>query len=203
MNNLYRHIAIEGNIGAGKTTLAKLLAQRLNARFLPEQFEDNSFLLPFYEDPKRYAFTVELSFLEERFRQMKEASEKEGVFVSDYLWEKSLVFGRVNLAGEELRLFERIYGVMAEQMPVPDLVIYLHRGPDRLLGQISRRGRDFERKIPADYLAKVAAGYRDFFASEKRMPVLWISNDFGAEALATEVFNLIGKQYSNGLHLIP
>jgi len=113
------------------------------------------------------------------------------------------VFARVNLAGEELRLFERIYNVMAESMAVPDLVIYLHCGPDRLMGQISRRGRGFERKIPVEYLAKVAAGYRDFFASEKRMPVLWLNNDYGAEALSAKVFNMIGKQYSAGLHLIP
>ncbi len=203
MSMLYRHIAIEGNIGAGKTTLGKLLSDRLGARFLPEHFEDNSFLLPFYEDPKRYGLTVELSFLEERFRQVQEASKKEGMLVSDYLWEKSLVFARVNLSGEELRLFERIYNVMAEQLPVPDLVIYLHRHSDRLLGQITRRGRDFERKIPVEYLAKVSAGYRDFFASEKRMPVLWLNNDYGPEALAQEVFNLLGKQFEKGLHHIP
>lgn len=203
MNVNYRHIAIEGNIGAGKTTLAKKLSERLNARFVPEHFEDNSFLSPFYKDPIRYGFILELSFLEDRFSQMKEAYSKDEIFVSDYLWEKSLVFAKVNLKGEELRLFERIYNVMAEAMPVPDLVIYLHRGPDRLLGQISRRGRDFESKIPADYLTKVSAGYRDLFASENRMPVLWMSNDYGPDALASEVFNLLDKRYSMGLQLIP
>lgn len=203
MTSLYRHIAIEGNIGAGKSTLAKLLSERLHARFLPEMFEDNPFLENFYADPDRYGFTVELSFLEERFRQVKEAAKKEGIFVADYLWEKSLVFARVNLAGEELRLFERIYHVMASQMKLPDIVIYLHRPAERLLHQINRRGRDFERNIPTEYLGKVAAGYRDFFASEKRMPVIWLHNDLGPEALADEVIKLLGKQFMNGLHHNP
>ncbi|MEO5642114.1 MAG: deoxynucleoside kinase [Bacteroidia bacterium] len=202
MDNLYKYIAIEGNIGAGKSTLAKLLADRTSARYLPENFEDNSFLHSFYEDPKRYGFTLELAFLEERFRQIREASAKEGLLVSDYFWEKSLVFGRVNLSGEELRLFERIYNVLAGQLPVPDLVIYLHRPPERLLAQINRRGREFEKSIPQEYLGKVGAGYRDFFASEKRMPVLWLTNDYGPEALLQEVLSLLNKSYAKGLHLI-
>ncbi len=203
MDRLYQYIAIEGNIGAGKSTLAKLLAERTGARYLPENFADNPFLHSFYEDTKRYAFTLELAFLEERFRQIREASVKEGALVSDYFWEKSLVFGRVTLSGEELRLFERLYHVLVSQLPVPDLVIYLHRPPERLLAQISRRGRNFEQAIPHEYLAKVAAGYRDFFASEKRMPVLWLTNDYGPEALLQEVLNLIKKPYSQGLHLLP
>lgn len=201
MDNLYKYIAIEGNIGAGKSTLAKLLAERSDARYLPENFEDNPFLHSFYKDTKRFAFTLELAFLEERFRQIREASAKEGLLVSDYFWEKSLVFGRINLAGEELRLFERLYNVLADQLPVPDLVIYLHRPPERLLAQINRRGRQFEQTIPHEYLAKVGAGYRDFFASEKRMPVLWLTNDYGPEALLQEVLTLTKKQFSNGLHL--
>ena len=203
MNSLYRHIAIEGNIGAGKSTLAKLLSDRINARFLPEHFEDNPFLEDFYIDPKRYGFTVELSFLEERFHQIREAVKKEGILVSDYLWEKSLVFARVNLSGEELKLFERIYQVMAAQMKLPDLIIYLHRTPEKLLHQIERRGRNFERTIPAEYLGKVAAGYRDLFSSENRMPVLWLDKELGPEALTDEVFKLINRRFINGLHLNP
>ncbi len=201
--NQYRHIAIEGNIGAGKTTLATLLSRRLNACFLPENFGDNPFLTSFYEDPGRFAFSVELSFLEDRFRQVKEASKKEGVLVSDYLWEKSLVFARINLAGEELRLFERIYSVLGAQLTVPDLVLYLHRPPEKLLRRISLRGREFEKNIPADYLGKVGAGYRDYFASEKRMPVIWLDNDLGPEALAQEALKLLRKRFAPGLHVNP
>jgi deoxyadenosine/deoxycytidine kinase len=203
MKSLYKHIAIEGNIGAGKSTLAKLLSERLSATFLPEQFEDNPFLENFYSDPKRFAFTVELSFLEERFRQVRQAVKKSEILVADYLWEKSLVFARVNLSGEELRLFERIFQIIADQMLLPDIVIYLHRPAEKLLHQINRRGRDFEKNIPPEYLGKVAAGYRDLFASEKRMPIIWLDNDLGQEALADEVLKLLDKQFINGLHRNP
>ncbi len=199
----YKHIAIEGNIGAGKSTLAKLLAERTGARYLPEHFEDNAFLHSFYEDQNRYAFPLELSFLEERFRQIKEATLKNEPLISDYLWEKSLVFARVNLSGEELRLFERIYTVLSSQLPVPEIVIYLHRPTERLLAHIERRGRGFEQNIPQEYLAKVGAGYRDFFAAEKRMPVIWLTNDYGPEALLNEVTGLLRKQFDKGLHIIP
>jgi deoxyguanosine kinase len=199
----YQYIAIEGNIGAGKTTLTKLLAQRLNARFMPEQFEDNPFLHNFYEDKDRYGLSAELSFLEERFRQVKEAVNEPKVIVSDYLWEKSLVFARINLKGEELRLFERIYQVMSDQLRMPDVVFYLHRPIEKLIKQIGARGRDFEKNIAPDYLSKVALGYQHYFASEKRMPVIWIDNDLGPEALASHVENLLKKPFSGGLHMNP
>lgn len=199
----YKFIAIEGNIGAGKSTLAKMLAAQTGAVYLPEHFEDNSFLPSFYKDPACYAFPLELSFLEERFRQVSEVSKKRIPIVSDYLWEKSLVFARVNLSGEELRLFERIYSIISGQLAHPDLIIYLHRAPERLLAHINRRGRDFEQNIPQEYLAKLGAGYRDFFVSEKRMPVLWLNNDYGPDALLQSVTSLLRKQFSPGLHLIP
>lgn len=203
MNELgYKYIAIEGNIGAGKSTLAQLLSERLNSTFLPEQFAENPFLRDFYIDPLRYGFSVELSFLEERFRNVKHALSLGKPVVADYLWEKSLVFARVNLKGAEMQLFERLYGVLAASIPVPDLVIYLHRSHETLHRQISKRGRDFEKNISPDYLQRVGSGYQHFFSAEKRMPVLWVDHELGPEALVSAVLKLIEKPYSNGLHVL-
>ncbi len=198
----YRYIAIEGNIGAGKSTLAKLLAARMQHEYMPEHFQDNPFLHSFYASPERYALSVELAFLEERFRHVRDAVTDDKWIIADYLWEKSLVFARVNLKGEELKLFERIYHHLTTQLPVPDLVIYLHLPSERLLKQIAGRGRDFEQKIPAEYLRDVASGYRDYFASERRFPVLWLNHDLGPEALAQYVARLMDRKFPPGLNMI-
>lgn len=198
----YKYIAIEGNIGAGKSTLAQLLAERTNAVFLPEQFEENPFLRDFYQDPERFGFTVELSFLEERYRNVKQALSAGQPVVADYLWEKSLVFARINLKGAELQLFERLYSVLAGTIPVPDLVIYLHRSYETLHRQINRRGREFEKAISPEYLQKLGAGYQHFFAREHRMPVLWVDHELGPEALTSLVLKLIKQSFGKGLHII-
>ncbi|MBI3509163.1 MAG: deoxynucleoside kinase [Bacteroidetes bacterium] len=202
MKNL-RYIAIEGNIGAGKSTLAEMLARRTGSVYVREQFEDNPFLGDFYSDMERYAFAAELSFLEERLRNVRDAIKRNESVVADYFWEKSLVFARVNLKGEELKLFERISSSFSVQAKIPDIIVYLHRPAEKLLKHINKRGREFEQQIAKEYLAKVAAGYSSFFAAEKRMPVLWINNELGPEALTQHVLNLVQKNYSPGLHLIP
>jgi deoxyguanosine kinase len=198
----YKYIAIEGNIGAGKTTLAQLLADRNKTAFLPEQFDENPFLRDFYTNPDRFGFTVELSFLEERFRNVRHCLNSNKLVTADYLWEKSLVFARVNLKGAELQLFERIYSVLAASIPVPDLVIYLHRSHETLHRQIEKRGRDFEKNISSEYLQKVGAGYQHFFSAERRMPVLWVNHELGPEALCSFVQNLMEKDWKPGMHLI-
>jgi deoxyadenosine/deoxycytidine kinase len=198
----YKYIAIEGNIGAGKTTLAQLLADRNKTAFLPEQFDENPFLRDFYTNPDRFGFTVELSFLEERFRNVRHCLNSNELVTADYLWEKSLVFARVNLKGAELQLFERIYSVLAASIPVPDLVIYLHRSHETLHRQIEKRGRDFEKNISSEYLQKVGAGYQHFFSAERRMPVLWVNHELGPEALCSFVQNLMEKDWKPGMHLI-
>lgn len=198
----YKYVAIEGNIGAGKSTLASLLAERTGAVFLPEQFDENPFLRDFYLDKERYGFTVELSFLEERFRNVKQALAAGKPVVADYLWEKSMVFARVNLKGAELQLFERLYQVLAASIPVPDLVIYLHRSSETLHRQIAKRGRDFEKAISPEYLQQIGAGYQQFFSRENRMPVLWINHELGPEALAAAVLRLMEQSFTKGLHVI-
>lgn len=198
----YKYIAIEGNIGAGKTTLAQLLAERNKTAFLPEQFDENPFLREFYSNPERFGFTVELSFLEERFRNVRHCLSQNKLVTADYLWEKSLVFARVNLKGAELQLFERIYSVLAASIPVPDLVVYLHRSHETLHRQIEKRGRDFEKNISSEYLQKVGAGYQHFFSGERRMPVLWVNHELGPEALCSFVQNLMEKEWKTGMHLI-
>lgn len=202
MNSTYKYIAVEGNIGAGKSTLAQMLAERTGASFLPEQFEENPFLRDFYNDKERYGFTVELSFLEERFRNVKHALAMGKPVVADYLWEKSMVFARVNLKGAELQLFERLYQVLAGSIPVPDLVIYLHRSHETLHWQIARRGRDFEKGIHPEYLQQIGAGYQQFFSKENRMPVLWINHEMGPEALTAAVLKLMEQSFGKGLHVI-
>lgn len=198
----YKYIAIEGNIGAGKSTLARILADRTNSIFLPEQFEENPFLREFYEKPDRYALSVELSFLEERFRNVKQTLLAGKPVIADYLWEKSLVFARINLKGAELQLFERIYHVLAASIPVPDLVIYLHRSYETLHRQINKRGREYEKAISPAYLQQVGAGYQHFFAKEHRMPVLWVEHELGPEALASFVMQLSEQSFGKGLHVI-
>lgn len=202
MSSPYKYIAIEGNIGAGKSTLAHMLAERTCALFLPEQFEENPFLRDFYLDKDRYGFSVELSFLEERFRNVKHALATGKPVVADYLWEKSMVFARVNLKGAELQLFERLYQVLAASIPVPDLVIYLHRSHETLHRQIEKRGRDYEKAILPEYLQQIGAGYQQFFSKEKRMPVLWVNHEMGPEALTAAVLKLLEQSFAKGLHVI-
>ncbi|MGL4598477.1 MAG: deoxynucleoside kinase [Bacteroidia bacterium] len=199
----HTYIAIEGNIGAGKSTLAQHLVTETGAVFMPERFEDNPFLPLFYKNQERYAFTVELSFLEDRVQQVMQCIQNEQVVVSDYLWAKSLVFARVNLKGEELQLFERLYAVMTKSLPKPDVIIYLHRNTDHLLGHIGKRGRDYEQEIQVAYLERVEKAYRDYFQAEREIPVLWLTKpETEPYLLFQRTKVLLKSQFSPGLHEI-
>jgi deoxyguanosine kinase len=207
MHQPYKYIAIEGNIGAGKTTLSRFLAHKTAANLVLEEFADNPFLANFYSNPDRYSFPLELSFLEERFRQQAGALQDQNErLVADYLWEKSYVFASVNLSGPEFELFQRFYKLLAGQLRHPDLVIYLHRSTDRLKKQIGERGRSYEQNIPAEYLEKVSAAYRRFFEEEQRMPVLWIAeNDelpLDPERSGEHILKLISGNWTPGFHQI-
>lgn len=183
----YNYIVIEGNIGAGKTTLASMIARDHNAKLILERFADNPFLPKFYSDPSRYSFPLELSFLADRYRQLKEELVEQDLFrsftVADYYFMKSLVFSSQTLEQDEFSLYRQIFYIIYSSLPKPDLYVYLHVPPERLLKNIAARGRDYERSITAEYLSGIQESYFNFFRQnpENRYLVLNVSGiDFVA-----------------------
>ena len=186
-NTKYNYIVIEGNIGAGKTTLASMIARDYNAKLILERFADNPFLPKFYNDPSRYSFPLELSFLADRYRQLKEELVEPDLFksftVADYYFMKSLVFSSKTLEQDEFSLYRQIFYIIYSSLPKPDLYVYLHVPPERLLKNIAMRGREYEKSITADYLSGIQESYFTFFRQNKenRYLVLDVSNiDFVA-----------------------
>ncbi len=178
LDEKYSYIAIEGNIGAGKTTLAKMIADEFNARLVLERFADNPFLPKFYEDKERFALPLEMSFLADRYQQLSDDIAQYDLFknlvVSDYYIFKSLIFSQVTLQKDEYALYRRIFDVMYKEIAKPDLYIYLHQNTDRLLQNIKKRGRDYEQNIQAGYLDKIHKGYFNFIKSEQNLNTLII-----------------------------
>ena len=177
MTNLY-HIAIEGVIGVGKTSLAERLAKALDARLVLEEFEENPFLGSFYTDRKRYAFQTQLFFLLSRYRQFQDLRQTDlfsKLLVTDYMFQKDRLFAYLNLDENEMGLYDRIAGMMEETTSHPDLVIYLQADTDRLLYNIRKRGRDFESGINADYIAALNQVYNEYFFRYKATPLLIIN----------------------------
>jgi deoxyguanosine kinase len=176
--NQYNYIAIEGNIGAGKTTLTNKLAEDFNAKMVLERFADNPFLPKFYEDQSRYAFPLEMSFLADRYQQISDDLAQFDLFkdfvVADYHIFKSLIFAKVTLAEDEFRLYKTMFDIIYKEMPKPDLYIYLYQNTERLLQNIKLRGRSYEQEIPAEYLEKINSGYLDYIKSQKDLNVLII-----------------------------
>jgi deoxyguanosine kinase len=162
----YHFITIEGNIGAGKTTLAHLLARHYNARLVLEQFADNPFLPKFYENPHQYAFPLELFFMAERYKQLKELIYTKDLFqnvtVSDYLFTKCLLFAKVNLPEEEFRLYQRLFEIIHQQLVQPEIVVYLHRPVSKLQENIKKRNRSYEQAIPDEYLFNIQQTYTHY-----------------------------------------
>lgn len=163
----YNYIVIEGNIGAGKTTLASMIAKDYNAKLILERFADNPFLPKFYNDPSRYSFPLELSFLADRYRQLKEELVEQDLFrnftVADYYFIKSLVFASQTLEKDEFTLYRQIFHIIYGSLPKPDLFVYLHVPPERLLKNIALRGREYEKSITAEYLTGIQESYFTFF----------------------------------------
>ena len=176
------YIVIEGNIGAGKTSLSKMIAKEYNAKLILEQFDDNPFLPKFYKEPDKYSFQLELSFLAERYQQLNKELTSRDLFktftVADYYFMKSLIFARATLKEDEYNLYRQIFDIIYKSIPKPDLYIYLHIDVNNLANNIAKRGRDYEKAINQEYLLKLQEGYFDFFKQQNDITYLIIdSND--------------------------
>lgn len=173
--NDYNYIAIEGNIGAGKTSLANKIAQDFNAKIILERFADNPFLPKFYKSPERYAFTLEMSFLADRYQQISDDLSQLDLFkdfmVSDYDVNKSLIFSKVTLPEDEFRLYRKLFYQVYKDIAKPDLYVYLYQNTERLQANIKKRGRNYEKDIKDDYLEKINTGYLEFLKSQPEMNV--------------------------------
>ena len=206
-NMQYNFICIEGNIGVGKTSLAEKIAADCNARLVLETFANNPFLPKFYKEPTKYAFPLELFFLAERYRQIKQLREQD-IFldftVSDYFFIKSRLFAQNNLTEDELQLFYSLFDIMLANLPKPSLLIYLHADIQYLQKNIKRRDRTYEQDIADCYLLKIQKKYLDFFKKQNDFPVLiidvtnaeFVQNDL----VYQKIFSAIKKSYPIGLH---
>lgn len=172
----YNYIAIEGNIGAGKTTLATKIAEQYNGKLILERFEDNPFLAKFYENQEKYAFPLELSFLAERYQQLKRELASQELFtaftISDYFLNKSLIFSRKTLNDDEYQLFITLFNIMNANLPRPDLLVHLLVSTNRLQSNIRNRGRDYEQRIPDEYLEKIQESYLDYLKQQPQLRIL-------------------------------
>jgi deoxyadenosine/deoxycytidine kinase len=177
----YNYIAIEGNIGAGKTSLATKISEQYNAKLILEQFADNPFLPKFYENPDQYAFPLELSFLASRYHQLKDELSRQDLFknftISDYFINKTLIFAQKTLQKDEFALFTKLFYIINTTLPKPDLLVYLFLNIDNLKRNINKRGRDYEKNMELDYLAKIQEGYFNFIKSQQNMRILIIDTN--------------------------
>ena len=173
LSEKYNYIAIEGNIGSGKTSLTKMISDEFNAKIILERFADNPFLPKFYEDKERYAFPLEMSFLADRHQQLSDDLAQFDLFknfiVSDYYIFKSLIFAQVTLQKEEYILYRKMFDIMYKEITKPDLYIYLYQNTEQLLQNIKKRGRDYEQSIAPSYLNKIHLGYRNFIDTEQNL----------------------------------
>ncbi len=173
-----RYIAIEGVIGAGKTTLAQKLCDKLGANLILEQFEENPFLEKFYDDRKRFAFQTQMFFLINRYKQQQQLNQQDlfsKYIVSDYIFEKDRIFAYLNLSGEEIKLYESIFPLLERDIPQPDLVIFLQSSIDRLTTNVKTRGRQIEQNLTRAYLSELSEAYNNFFFKYNNTPLLIVN----------------------------
>ncbi len=206
----YNYISIEGNIGAGKTSLATRISDDFNAKLILEQFEENSFLPKFYKEPDKYAFPLELSFLAERFEQLKKDLTRRDLFkaftISDYFIFKSFIFARKNLPDDTFSLYKKLFEIISESLPKPDLLVYLYLDIPNLLRNIHHRGRDYELEIKKDYLEKIQESYLDFIKQQQNMRILIVDTN-GLDFVNREddyqtMVGLLERDYPLGVHRI-
>lgn len=207
----YQFIVIEGNIGAGKTSLATRISKEYGAKLILERFADNPFLPKFYQDKQRFAFPVEMSFLADRYNQLKKDLQTKDLFssftVADYYFMKSLIFARNTLAPDEYSLYAQIFQIIYQALPKPDLYVYLHRDSENLLENIKLRGRDYESEISGEYLRDIQQGYFNFFKQEPDLPIVvvdmngsdFVNKNQDFESLIDLLFS---KRYSSGIKFV-
>lgn len=196
-----RYLVIEGNIGAGKTSLSKLIAERKKGKLFLEQYAENPFLPKFYENPERYSFPLELSFLADRYNQLKNSISSFDLFneliVSDYFFMKSLIFSAHTLQEDEYKLYRQLFDIIYSTLPKPDLYVYLHKNTDLLLKNISKRGREYEKNITAEYLKGIENGYFNFFKQQNQMKIVvidtnnvdFVNNPADLDKIENAIFN--------------
>jgi deoxyguanosine kinase len=205
----YHFITVEGNIGAGKTTLAHLLARHYNARLVLEEFTDNPFLPKFYESPRQFAFPLELFFMAERYKQLKDLIHTKDLFqsvtVSDYIFTKCLLFAKVNLPEEEFHLYQRLFEIIHQQLIQPDLLIYLHSPVNRLQQNIKKRNRSYEQFIADEYLFNIQETYTHYI-KQHNIKTLFVdagNADFlGNEKHLSVITEALDQELSDGQHYV-
>ena len=205
----YNFITIEGNIGAGKTTLAHLLSKHLNARLILEEFADNPFLPKFYENQQQYAFPLELFFMAERYKQLKDLLQTKDMFqhitISDYLFTKCLLFAKVNLLEEEFLLYQKLFDIINPHLVQPDLLIYLHAPVSKLKENIRKRNRVYEQAIATEYLFSLQETYTQYI-KQHNIKTLFIDAseaDFlGNEKHLNAVLEALNNDYDEGQHYL-
>jgi len=205
----YHFITVEGNIGAGKTTLAHLLSKHFNARLVLEEFADNPFLAKFYENPAQFAFPVELFFMAERYKQLKDLIQQKDLFnnvtISDYLFTKCLLFAKVTLPEDEFRLYQRLFEIIHQQLVQPDILIYLHAPVSKLQQNIKKRNRSYEQSIPDEYLFNLQETYTHYI-KQHNIKTLFVDAS-NADFLHNEkhlqiIIDALGKEYEPGQYYI-
>jgi deoxyguanosine kinase len=203
----YKFITVEGNIGAGKTTLANILAKKFEARLILEEFADNPFLPKFYENPQQYAFPLELFFMAERYKQLKDLLQKQDLFssvtVSDYLFTKCLLFAKLTLPSEEYRLYQKLFDIINPQLIKPDILIYLHCSVAKLKQNIQKRNRSYEQNIAEDYLFNLQETYINYIKQHNIKALIFDCNN--ADFLSHDrhlniIWDALNKNYEDGQH---